>query len=185
MMRFNFLQPKQLSPLDRLRNIEIDARMRKAFALGVIMIGVAVFAGGVEQVRLSQARAIERDRTARLQNDEQRMVDLRAASDTVARLSAVAASVRATQRSGERKAAELTEIAASLPEHLWLTSIRQDASGLVIHGGARSYALIGDAMERLSRGRTANAPVLLSSGVRDNLHPDSLDYEIRLQEHVR
>lgn len=185
MIRFNFLEPSRRSPIDRLRDIEIDAHMRRAFAVFIATLGLLVFAGGVEQARLSQSRAIERDRSARLENDERRMLDLRSASDTVAKLSAVAANVRAVQRSGDHKAAELTEIAAGLPEHLWLTAIHQDASGLVIRGGARSYALIGDAMERLARARMVSAPVLLTSGVRDNLHPDSLEYEVRLQERTR
>ena len=185
MTRFNFLEPSRRSPIDRLRDIEIDAHMRRAFAVFIAALGVAVFAGGVEQVRLSQAHAIERDRSARLENDERRMLNLRAASNTVAKLSSVAAKVRATQHSGDREAAELTEIAASLPEHLWLTAVHQDASGLVIRGGARSFALIGNAMERLARARMVSAPALLSSEVRDNLHPDVLEYEVRLQERLR
>lgn len=184
-MRFTFLQPARRSLLDRLREIEIDARMRRAITIFTITIGVVVFAEGVEQVRLSQAHAIERDRIANLQNDELRMVDLRIAANAVAKLSSAAASVRATQLSGDRKAEELSEIAASLPEHLWLTSIHEDVSGLILRGGARSYALVGDAMEHLAHGRTTNSPVLVSSGVRDNLHPDVLEYEVRLQEYAQ
>jgi len=184
-MRFTFLQPPRRSLLDRLGDIEIDARMRRALAILIVTIGIVVFAEGVEQIRLSQAHAMERDRIARLQNDERRMVDLRTAAEVVAKLSSAAASVRATQRSGDREAAELSEIAASLPDHLWLSSIHEDAAGILLRGGAKSYALIGDAMERLARGRTMNSPVLISSGVRDNLHPDVLEYEVRLQEHAQ
>jgi Tfp pilus assembly protein PilN len=165
--------------------MEIDAHTRRAFALFMIVLGVAVFTGGVEQVRLSQARAVERDRSARLQNDERRMLDLRTASQTVTKLSNTAAKVRATQHSGDREEAELAEIAASLPEHLWLTTVHQDASGLLIRGGARSFALIGEAMERLARARMVSSPTLLSSEMHDNLHPDVLEYEMRLQERTR
>jgi Tfp pilus assembly protein PilN len=181
-MRFTFLRPARRSLLDRLRDIEIDSRMQRAVTIFIITVGVIVFADGIEQIRLSQAHVTEHDRIVRLESDERHMVELRAAADTVAKLSSAAASVRATQRSGDRKAAELSEIAASLPDHVWLTSIHESVSGLVLRGGARTYALIGEAMERLAHRRTANAPVLVSSGVRDNLHPDVLEYEVHLQE---
>jgi hypothetical protein len=150
-----------------------------------LTIGAIVFAEGAELARLAQARALERLRTERLQNDERRMAGVRAAYDAVAKLSAAASLARATRRSGDRIASELAEIAASLPPHLWLTALHQDADGTTLDGEAENYALIGDAMRRLAQANTVRNPVLVSSGMRDALRPDDVAYEIRVQERAR
>jgi Tfp pilus assembly protein PilN len=170
---------------ERCRNIEVDEATRGALTALSIAVGIIIFSSGIEQVRLAQARASTHDATERLREDELRMSSLREASDTVTKLARIARNVHAIQQSGERKAAELTEIANRLPEHLWLTALHQDGTEFLIQGSARSYAIVGDAMERLANARMVSNPTLLSSGIRDNLHPDEVEYELRLQERAR
>jgi hypothetical protein len=184
-LRFNFLQTSAGSLYERLRNIEIDKATRTAVTALSVVVSIILFSSGIEQVRLAQARASTHDATERLHEDELRMSTLHEATDTVTKLARIARSVRAIQQSGERKAAELTEIADRLPEHLWLTALHQDGTEFLMQGNARSYTIIGDTMERLANARMVSNPILISSGIRDNLHPAEVEYELRLQERIQ
>jgi Tfp pilus assembly protein PilN len=183
MTRFTFLQSPERSLLERLREIDIDRPTRKALSILSVAVGLLVFGCGVEQIRLAQAHALERDSSALLRQDERSILAMRAAAETVAKLATLAHSVRDIHQSGERKAAELTEIAARLPEHVWLTSIREDQEGLLIQGGAQSYARVGLAMSNLERAERVRTPILISSSMLDALHPDAIAYEMHLEEH--
>jgi Tfp pilus assembly protein PilN len=184
-LRFNFLQTRAGSLYERLRNMKIDEATRTALTALSIAVGIILFSSGIEQVRLAQARASMHDANERLHADELRMSTLHEATDTVTKLARIARSVRAIQQSGARKAAELMELADRLPEHLWLTSLHQDGTEFLMQGNARSYAIVGDAMERLANARMVSNPELLSSSIRDNLYPAEVEYELRLQERTQ
>lgn len=107
---------------------------------------------------------------------------MRASAQTVRKLSALQQKVSIIQNSGTLKALELTEIGNSLPEHAWLTSIHQDHDTLVIHGGAQSYAIVGEIMKNFARTRMLVSPMLFSSETLDPIHQHSVNYEIHVQE---
>jgi Tfp pilus assembly protein PilN len=181
-MRFNFLHSPWRSSINRLREIELDPRARRAFfafcGIFILLLGSA----GIERLRLSHAQAFERERVEHWQDDERAMAGMRAAAETLDELSALSQSIRAIQSSGEHEAVELAEIGDSLPEQAWLTSIRQDGDIVVITGGAQSYAIVAETMRRLGRTHMLHSPALISSQTPDDLHPREVTYELHLQE---
>jgi Tfp pilus assembly protein PilN len=182
-MRFTFLQTPGRSFIDRLREIKLDPYARKALATLSMAVGVAVLACGTEQMRVVQARTVEHEKFQRLAEDERKISVLRNAVKTVTELSHIAHGINAIRESGNHKASEVMEIADALPPHVWLTSLHQNNAEFILQGGARSYASVGNAMQNLADAHLVHTPTLISSGIRDNLHADTLHYEIHLQEH--
>ncbi|HTV72425.1 MAG TPA: PilN domain-containing protein [Candidatus Acidoferrales bacterium] len=185
MIRFNFLKSPETPFLERLRDVEFTAQTRHALVGLAMACSLVIFADAIEQARLLHAHATATAVADRYATDEQEMAGLRTSEETVRKLSALAASVHTVQNSGTLRAAEFAEIGDRLPEHLWLTSIHQDADGLLIDGGAQSYALIGEAIGSLEHARTVGDPILVSSGTIDVAHPGEVDYEVHLQEHLQ
>jgi Tfp pilus assembly protein PilN len=185
MIRFNFLKTPGESPFARLRDLEFTQRTRHALVGLTMACALVIFADAIEQARLLHAHATATSNADRFATDQQAMAGLRTSEETVRKLSTLSHSVRDVQNSGTLRAAEFAEIGDRLPEHLWLTSIHQDPGGLLIDGGAQSYALVGEAMGRLEHARTVGNPILVSSGTLDASHPGEVDYEVHLQEHLQ
>ncbi len=182
MTRFNFLAPPRRSLAELLTTLEIlpttpRARTRLAWTAAILLL-----ASAVEGFRGMQTFTNEQGAIARLSSDERSMSDLRSAVNTLSTLSAAEHEIRAIQSSGTRKATELAEIGDRLPQNVGLLSIEESRGSFILHGIASNYEQIGASMERLTRSRNVDSPLLLSSNSVENQHVAAIDFSILLRE---
>lgn len=187
MNAFNFLEDAPVPLSARLAEFELGAAGRRALLglfFSVVCLALAV---GVERLRLSNSFELERRQEARLQNADESVRALRISLETVARLSAVARRVRSMQASGAGRAREIAEIAASLPQDVWLTSLARDDGGVTLKGGARDFAALGRTIARLSAIPAFAKAQLIGSRLRDpeRFETSAVDFELNLQERAR
>lgn len=181
---FNFLEADPASRAARLAKLDVGARGRRALAALLLATILLALGAGVERLRLGHALAAAQREEARLARAEEAASALRTSVATVERLSAVSRALRDVQASGEKRARALAEIAARLPEDVWLGSLECGDAGATLKGGARDYEALGDAIARLSKARAYATPVLVASRLHDSdwNAGASVDFELRLQE---
>ncbi len=181
---FNFLEADPASRAARLAKFGFGARARRTLA-ALLLAAILLAAGaGIERLRLGYASAAALRGEARLARADEAMRGLRTSVATVERLSAVSRALREVQASGEKRARAIAEIAARLPEKVWLGSLECDDTGATLKGGSRDYEALGDAIARLSKAQAYAMPVLVASRLHDSdwNAGSSVDFELRLQQ---
>jgi Tfp pilus assembly protein PilN len=178
-IRFNYLAPNRFERLAVFAGSLREARLRGpllAIALSLVLLGVV---RGVEDwritavgIRLDSIRGREAATAATRKH-------VQLLSTDVARLEKIDEYVRAVRQSGTERAQELAAIGNTLPNHVWVTAIRDTENGWAITGGARDVADVASALLALERVPRIVSTTLVSTqgGDRDDLW---VQFEMRL-----
>ncbi len=165
MISFNYLRSAR--PEWLRRSVEIHVPERLHAPLFGVLSAIAVIGGawGIENYRLSAAQGIELSYRQKFEISDRALRKTKIYYHQVETLVALDLRVRSIVASGDSDARCLAEIANSLPEHTWLTSISRDESGISLEGGARNLRLVGNVLRGLIHAHDLRNPTLMSARV--------------------
>lgn len=124
--------------------------LRMPLAVLACAIALVAVAASAEQLRLRAAGAEGAEYARRLAAIELDVARVRAVERDVARLRALRARTEEIVRSGPLRANEIAELGNGVPPDAWLTSLRNDGTGLTVEGGARGLNAVAAALSSLA-----------------------------------
>lgn len=163
MTSFNFLRSSRPEWICRV----LDFRVPDRFHAALMALGAAAGSVGgawiIDNHRLNAARRIETEYRQRFDRSAQALHSTNLYFADVQRLAALDARVREIELSGELDARRLAAIAASFPQHTWITNISRDSTGISLDGQADNLRIVSAVLRNLMREKIIRDPILVDA----------------------